>query len=131
MSRLRGLLVGDSITPETWSDVEESLIAGDIGASLAMDVVERARRNVTSEGATAAVRRELSAVLLPREPRWDLVGAATPPAVVLIVGVDGTGKTATTGKLPGGDLVAGRRVILAAAHSVRGDAEHQRRIWAD
>jgi fused signal recognition particle receptor len=131
MSRLRGLLVGDSITPETWSDVEESLIAGDIGASLAMDVVERARRNVTSEGATAAVRRELSAVLLPRDPRWDLVGAATPPAVVLIVGVNGTGKTTTIGKLAAREAAAGRRVILAAADTFRAAASDQLRIWAD
>ena len=131
MSRLRGLLVGDSIAPETWSDVEESLIAGDIGASLAMDVVERARRNVTSEGAAAAVRRELAAVLLPRDPRWGLVGAATPPAVVLIVGVNGTGKTTTIGKLAAREAGAGRRVILAAADTFRAAASDQLRIWAD
>ena len=131
MSRLRGLLVGDTIAPETWSDVEESLIAGDIGASLAMDVVERARRNVTSEGATVAVRRELAAVLLPRDPRWDLVGAVTPPAVVLIVGVNGTGKTTTIGKLAAREAAAGRRVILAAADTFRAAASDQLRIWAD
>src|SRR5688500_742557 len=107
MSRLRGLLVGDSVAPGTGSDVEESLIAGDLGASLAMEVVERARRNVTSDGATAAVRRELAALLLPRDPRWDLVGAATPPAVVLIVGVNGTGKTTTIGKLAAREAAAG------------------------
>ncbi len=131
MSRLRGLLVGDSIAPETWSDVEESLIAGDVGAALAMDVVERARRNVTSEGATAAVRRELAAALLPRDRGWDLVGAATPPAVVLIVGVNGTGKTTTIGKLAAREAAAGRRVILAAADTFRAAASDQLRVWAD
>ena len=64
MSRLRGLLSGETISPETWSEVEESLIAGDVGASLATDVVERARRGATSEGAIGAVRRELEAELL-------------------------------------------------------------------
>ena len=44
MSRLRGLLAGDAISPETWSDVEETLIAGDVGATLATEVVERAQR---------------------------------------------------------------------------------------
>jgi fused signal recognition particle receptor len=131
MSRLRGLLVGDSIAPETWSDVEESLIAGDIGASLAMEVVERAQRNATSDGAIEAVRRELGAVLLPRDPRWDLVGAATPPAVVLIVGVNGTGKTTTIGKLATREAAAGRRVILAAADTFRAAASDQLRIWAE
>jgi fused signal recognition particle receptor len=131
MSRLRGLLVGDSIAPETWSDVEESLIAGDIGASLAMDVVERARRNATSDGAMEAVRRELGAILLPRDPRWDLVGLATPPAVVLIVGVNGTGKTTTIGKLATREAAAGRRVILAAADTFRAAASDQLRVWAE
>ena len=131
MSRLRGLLGGESIAPETWSDVEESLIAGDIGASLAMDVVERARRNVGGEGATVAVRRELAALLLPRDPRWDLVGAATRPAVVLIVGVNGTGKTTTIGKLAAREARAGGRVILAAADTFRAAASDQLRIWAE
>jgi fused signal recognition particle receptor len=131
MSRLRGLLSGDTISPETWSDVEESLIAGDVGASLAMEVVERARRGATAEGAIGAVRRELEAELLPRDPGWDLTRTATPPAVVLVVGVNGTGKTTTIGKLATRERAAGRRVILAAADTFRAAAADQLRIWAD
>jgi fused signal recognition particle receptor len=131
MSRLRGLLTGDTVDPETWSDVEETLIAGDIGASLAMDVVERARRGVTGDGAIAAVRRELGSLLLPRDPGWDLARATAPPAVVLIVGVNGTGKTTTIGKLAAREAGAGRRVILAAADTFRAAAADQLRIWSD
>jgi fused signal recognition particle receptor len=131
MSRLRGLLTGEVISPETWSDVEEALIAGDVGASLAAEVVDRARRGGTADGAIGAVRRELEAELLPRDPGWDLTGTATPPAIVLIVGVNGTGKTTTIGKLATRERAAGKRVILAAADTFRAAAAEQLGIWAD
>ena len=131
MSRLRGLLVGESVSPETWSDVEETLIAGDVGATLAMDVVDRAQRNVAGGDAIGAVRRELEAELLPRDPGWDLSRTASPPAIVLVVGVNGTGKTTTIGKLATRERAAGRRVILAAADTFRAAAADQLRIWAD
>ena len=131
MSRLRGLLVGDNIPPETWDDVEESLIAGDVGAELATQVVDRARDRGAPDGATAAVRRELASVLLPRDPSWDLAPPDAKPAVVLIVGVNGTGKTTTIGKLAAREATAGRRVVLAAADTFRAAASEQLRVWAE
>jgi fused signal recognition particle receptor len=131
MSRLRGLLAGDGVSPETWAEVEESLIAGDVGAALAMEVVERARARRTGESAQDAVREELAAVLLPRDPAWRLDDAPSPPAVVLIVGVNGTGKTTTIGKLAAREHSAGKRVILGAADTFRAAASDQLRIWAE
>jgi fused signal recognition particle receptor len=131
MSRLRGLLTGDSVSPETWAEVEESLIAGVVGAALAMEVVERARARRAGETAQEAVRAELAALLLPRDPAWRLEAAAAPPAVILIVGVNGTGKTTTIGKLAAREQAAGRRVILAAADTFRAAASDQLRIWAE
>ena len=131
MSRLRGLLTGDSISAETWAEVEESLIAGDVGAALAMEVVERARARRSGETAQEAVRAELAALLLPRDPGWRLEATQSPPAVALIVGVNGTGKTTTIGKLAAREHQAGRRVILAAADTFRAAASDQLRIWAD
>ena len=131
MSRLRGLLAGDAVAPETWADVEETLIAGDVGAALAMEVVERARARRGSESAEAAVRAELAALLLPRDGRWRLVNPAASPSVVLIIGVNGTGKTTTIGKLAAREMAAGRRVILAAADTFRAAASDQLRIWAE
>jgi len=131
MSRLRGLLTGESITAETWAEVEESLIAGDVGAALAMEVVERARSRRAGETAQDAVRQELAALLLPREPAWTLQGRQAPPAVALIVGVNGTGKTTTIGKVAAREHAAGRRVILAAADTFRAAASDQLRIWAE
>jgi len=133
MSRLRGLLGGASVSAETWAEVEESLIAGDVGATLATTVVDQARAARGDDGATAAVRRELAALLLPRNPHWELVparAAGGPPAVVLIVGVNGTGKTTTIGKLAAREAAAGRRIVLAAADTFRAAAAEQLRIWA-
>jgi fused signal recognition particle receptor len=133
MSRLRGLLGGASISGEAWAEVEETLIAGDVGATLATSVVEGARAAGAADGPTAAVRRELAALLLPRDPSWQLApprGADGAPAVVLIVGVNGTGKTTTIGKLATREAAAGRKVVLAAADTFRAAAAEQLRIWA-
>ena len=131
MSRLRGFLGGGPEGP-SWDDVEETLIAGDVGAALAMDVVERARRRRDPAGAESAVRAELAALLVPRDPDW----APRPsveggPAVILVVGVNGTGKTTSIGKLASRYAGEGHRVILAAADTFRAAAIDQLRIWAD
>jgi fused signal recognition particle receptor len=132
MSRLRGLLGGDQLDPGAWDEVEEALIAGDVGAVLAGRIVERARASRQGGGAEAAVREELLRLLAPREAGWDLRPPGTPaPAVVLVVGVNGTGKTTTIGKLAQRERAAGRRVILAAADTFRAAATEQLRIWAD
>ena len=132
MSRLRGFLGGDGGEGPSWDDVEETLIAGDVGAALAMDVVERARRRREPGGAEAAVRAELGALLVPRDPDWEpRPAAAGGPAIILIVGVNGTGKTTTIGKLAARSAAEGRHVLLAAADTFRAAAIDQLMIWAD
>jgi fused signal recognition particle receptor len=131
MSRLRGLLSTGPAAAD-WEAVEELLISGDVGGELAMEVVERARRRKSEETAEAAVRAELAALLLPVEPGWRMEPAAPgQPAVVLVVGVNGTGKTTTIGKLAHGFQAEGRSVLLAAADTFRAAGIDQLRIWAD
>ena len=114
-----------------WDEIEETLITGDVGAALSMDIVERARRrrDVTAE---AAVREELASLLAPRDAaHWEPVPALDgAPAIVLVVGVNGTGKTTTIGKLAARERASGRRVVLAAADTFRAAAIDQLRIWA-
>ena len=114
-----------------WDEIEETLITGDVGAALSMDLVERARkrRDVTPE---AAVRSELASLLAPRDAEhWEPTPAAAgAPAIVLVVGVNGTGKTTTIGKLAARERANGRRVVLAAADTFRAAAIDQLRIWA-
>ena len=132
MSRLRGFLGSDAGSDPSWDDVEETLIGGDVGAALAMDIVERARRRRDPDGAEAAVRAELSALLVAREPDWEPRPAVSGgPAIILIVGVNGTGKTTTIGKLAARYMAEGRHVLLAAADTFRAAAIDQLMIWAD
>jgi fused signal recognition particle receptor len=132
MSRLRGFLGTGAEDGPSWDDVEETLIAGDVGAALAIDLVERARKRRDAGGPEAAIRAELAALLVPRDLDWSPRSAvAGDPAVVLVVGVNGTGKTTTIGKLASRYAGEGRSVILAAADTFRAAAIDQLRIWAD
>ncbi|MEO7663610.1 MAG: signal recognition particle-docking protein FtsY, partial [Candidatus Limnocylindrales bacterium] len=75
---------------------------------------------------------ELAALLAPRDPDWDLRPAVPGhPTIILVVGVNGTGKTTTVGKLAYREAAAGRRVLVAAADTFRAAAAEQLRIWAD
>jgi fused signal recognition particle receptor len=132
MARLHDLLAGPSPDAAAWEEVKEALIAGDVGAALAARVVDtaRARREITDP--EQSVRSELRSLLLSREPAWDLrPGTPGQPVIVLVVGVNGTGKTTTIGKLAYRERQAGHRVILAAADTFRAAATEQLRIWAD
>jgi fused signal recognition particle receptor len=137
VARLRGVL-GGRIDEETWGELEEALIGGDLGAVLAARVVERARRRAGDlpgdprERATVAVRDELAAHLLPRDPAWSPHAAGLAgPSVILVVGVNGTGKTTTIGKLAARFVAEGRPTLLAAADTFRAAAIDQLRVWAD
>jgi fused signal recognition particle receptor len=129
-ARLRSAFGGVG-TDADWEEVEETLIAGDVGAQLSMSIVERARkrRDVTVE---QAIRAELEAILADRDDGpWEPTPAAEgAPAIVLVVGVNGTGKTTTIGKLAAREKALGRRVVLAAADTFRAAAIDQLRIWA-
>lgn len=130
MTQLRGYLGGAD--GPMWDEVEETLITGDVGAALSMDLVERARRRASAGGAEAAIREELAALLVARDVDWTPRASVDGgPAVVLVVGVNGTGKTTTIGKLAARYVGEGRTVILAAADTFRAAAIDQLRIWAD
>jgi fused signal recognition particle receptor len=132
ISRLRGQLGTGSAEGPSWDDVEESLIAGDVGAALAIDLVERARRRRDAATPEAAIRTELASLLVARDLAWSPRSAVPGgPAVVLVVGVNGTGKTTTIGKLASRYQREGRSVLLAAADTFRAAAIDQLRIWAD
>ena len=131
MARLHGLF-GTGFDEASWADVEETLIAGDVGGALALEVVERARRRRDVPDPEAAVRAELAALLVSRggEEWLPRRAAADVPAVILVVGVNGTGKTTTIAKLAQRERSRGQRVLLAAADTFRAAAIEQLSAWA-
>ena len=129
-SRLRGVL-GRPMRDEEWEEVEEALIAADLGAGLAMDVVARARARRDVATPQAAVEAELLALFALRDPTpWPRIPAPGVPAIILVVGVNGTGKTTTVAKLGSRFAQRGARVILAAADTFRAAAIEQLETWA-
>ncbi|MEX1281142.1 MAG: signal recognition particle-docking protein FtsY [Acidimicrobiia bacterium] len=127
--RLRSVL-GGGLDDRTWEQLEEVLIAADIGVGLATDLVAdvRATKPETADEARAALAARLHEVLADRDRAVHLEGD---PAVVVVVGVNGVGKTTTIAKLAARFREAGATPILAAADTFRAAADTQLATWAD
>jgi fused signal recognition particle receptor len=110
-----------------WERLEEALIAGDVGVRATAELIRRleARGDLTDLG--AALAEELAALL--GEP--GNLDVSADPSVLLVVGVNGTGKTTTIGKLAYRLAEHGHSVVLGAADTFRAAAEEQLEIWAD
>jgi fused signal recognition particle receptor len=129
VGRLRDLLRGGA-DDEAWEGVEETLIGADLGAELALEVVERARRR-RDLPPDLALQAELIALFAPRDQTpWPRKPDAATPAVILVVGVNGTGKTTTIAKLAHRFKTRGARVLLAAGDTFRAAAIQQLQTWA-
>ena len=130
VSRLHVAFGGDPEAEETWEEIEETLIAGDVGAALTMQLVARARSRRGVPPAEA-IRAELARLFTPRDPTpWPRKPGPDVPAVILVVGVNGTGKTTTIAKLAARFKRRGARVLLAAADTFRAAAAEQLETWA-
>jgi fused signal recognition particle receptor len=127
--RIAGLFGGAPDT-ERWEDLEEALLSVDMGVEAAGWTVERVRAARPSDAGElrAALRRELVAVFTGRERGLRLTGS---PAVVLVVGVNGSGKTTTVARLAALLQREGHRPLLAAADTFRAGAGEQLSVWAD
>jgi fused signal recognition particle receptor len=128
VGRIRAVLGGAS-DDDAWERVEEALIAADLGADLSVEVVERARkrRDLPPE---LALQAELIGLFAPRDPTPWPRKPADAPAVILVVGVNGTGKTTTIAKLANRFRTRGARVLLAAGDTFRAAAIEQLQTWA-
>jgi fused signal recognition particle receptor len=131
-ARLRSLLGGGATTEATWEEVEEALIAADVGPEATLELVDAARARSNGRGGEDA-RQALVAEIRQRLER---VGSGRfelgpPPAVILVVGVNGSGKTTTIAKLAARLSGEGRSVLLAAGDTFRAAAIEQLRIWGE
>lgn len=142
-ARLLSVLSRDSLTEDDWDEIEEELLLADVGAGPTTELLEALRTKVRVLGVRepAAVRdllrSELVALLDPaldRTLRTEPTTAADGthlPAVTLVVGVNGTGKTTTVGKLARVLVADGRSVVLGAADTFRAAAADQLTTWGD
>ena len=134
-SEMHGLAVpGRKLDGAFYDDLTEVLIGADCGVELSERLVaalrDRARREKLDDGAAAiaALKGEILAVMNTYDRRLNV---ATIPSIVLVVGVNGSGKTTTIGKLAHRLREEGRTVLIAAADTYRAAAIDQMRVWAD
>jgi fused signal recognition particle receptor len=134
---LLALLSRDHLTEQDWEDVETLLLQADLGVAPTTELVERLRTRTRVEGTGDAARvramlgDELLALVDPSLDRSLATGHDARPAVVLVVGVNGTGKTTTTGKLARVLIADGQHVVLGAADTFRAAAADQLQSWGD
>jgi fused signal recognition particle receptor len=132
-----GLIGGGDLDEDAWQDVEDTLLVADLGPVVAESVITQLRARLASSD----VRTEADAKAVLRDvlinelhPEMDRSIRALPhadhPSVLLIVGVNGTGKTTTVGKLARVLVADGRRVVLGAADTFRAAAADQLQTWA-
>jgi fused signal recognition particle receptor len=134
---LLALLSRDVVDEDTWEEIEDTLITADVGVGPTQELVARLRTRMKVEGKTSAgtediLRQELLTLVDPSMDRsLDLERRDGMPSVVLVVGVNGTGKTTTVGKLARVLVAEDRQVVLGAADTFRAAATEQLTTWGE
>ncbi len=129
-SSLRSVFAKDVLDAAFWEGLEEALIGADVGVETSTTIVSRVRTAspMDAAGARDALAREVRRVLEGRDRELNLIGS---PAVVVVVGVNGTGKTTSIAKIAARLREKGLTPILGAADTFRAAADTQLRTWAD
>ncbi|MFI2186118.1 signal recognition particle-docking protein FtsY [Streptomyces sioyaensis] len=137
------LLSREHLDEETWEEIEDTLLTADVGVAPTQELVERLRERVkvlgtrTPDGLRALLREELLTLIGTDADRSVHTangignGGDEIPGVVLVVGVNGTGKTTTTGKLARVLVADGKSVVLGAADTFRAAAADQLQTWGE
>ena len=131
---LRNLVAQPEITEQTWEDLEDTLLSADFGPDVTDTLMDSVRAEVERIGTTkpddvqAILKDSLEAQLAEYDPTLRLTER---PAVVMVVGVNGVGKTTTIGKFAKFLTNAGRSVVIAAADTFRAAAVEQLGTWAE
>ncbi len=123
----------NEITDEMFDDLEEILVMGDVGVTTATEIIDRLRAKVAKENLRNGQQvrkaiKEIVAELLDGGEQMEMI---TMPSIVLVIGVNGVGKTTTIGKMAAMYKAQGKKVILGAADTFRAAAIDQLQIWAE
>ena len=130
---LNGLFSGSEITDDFYDEMEETLILADLGAKTSEDIVEGLRGRVKEKRLTTTdqVRGELKDMIKEMLGEDQPLDLSTVPSVILVIGVNGVGKTTAIGKLSHQLKESGKKVIVAAADTFRAAAIDQLNVWTE
>ncbi len=131
--RLAGMFGATEIKDETWDELESLLIQADLGLETTASVLESLKNGVRSQGLTRTsdLRSLLESELRARLDAVPSVEFSIRPAIILLVGVNGSGKTTTAAKLGRRFMQDGKRTLLVAADTFRAAAVDQLQVWAE
>lgn len=133
VQRVTTIVTGRAIDESLFQELEDTLLQSDVGFSTSEELINRLRKRAKqnklteSEQLSGALKEELRAILIENQPG---IEDNNSPHVILIVGVNGVGKTTTIGKLANNFKVDGKKVIIGAADTYRAAANTQLDIWA-
>ncbi|MGW6154962.1 signal recognition particle-docking protein FtsY [Streptomyces sp. NPDC055144] len=132
------LLAREHLDEDTWEEIEDTLLTADVGVQPTQELVDRLRERVkvlgtrTPDELRTLLREELVQLLVPEFDRSVKTDSnLDTPGIVMVVGVNGTGKTTTTGKLARVLVADGRNVVLGAADTFRAAAADQLQTWGE
>ena len=131
--QIASILGTSEITDETWDDLEATLIQADLGIETASSVLEDLKRLTRTEGWTRSEElfSALKAELRSRLIQPPAISLNDKPTVILVVGVNGSGKTTTIAKLSAKFVGEGKKILLGAADTFRAAAVDQLQVWGD
>ncbi len=134
-SKLSGIFIGKKIDADTMESLEEALISSDLGVSASQKIVKEFEKNYSGktsdqEEILEALSKSISNILEPLEKEL-IVSDVHHPHIMMLVGVNGSGKTTTAGKLAKRFSQQGKKVILVAADTFRAAAIEQLKGWAE
>ena len=121
------------IDEELFEELEEILIMADVGANTSAFICDELRKKVKEQGVTDPdeVKRLLAEIVAEMLRGGQELNLSTKPSIILVIGVNGVGKTTTIGKLAAGLKAQGHKVLLGAADTFRDAAIEQLQVWAD
>ena len=141
VGRLRSLLSGRTIDDALLSEIEEILITSDVGVETSEKIIARLKarvksENITESDAIVGILKEEIAALLLESPAANAdatfaIDETDKPHVIMLIGVNGVGKTTTIGKLARNYKSAGKSVLIGAADTFRAAANEQLEVWAN